>query len=80
MSKVLTGVVAFSVCLVAGVLIWVLPYLYPGPGKVLEKWESQRGGLKIVVTFYLEEKSFVPGAYYFFEAIDRSNTKREIMG
>ena len=79
MSKIVTGLVAFSVCLVAGVLFFLLPYLYPGPGKVLEKWESQRGGLKIVVTSYLEEKSFVPGAYYYFEAIDRLNTKREIM-
>ena len=79
MAKILTGLVAFSVCLVAGVFLWAWPYLYPGPGKVLEKWEAQGGGLRIVATSYIEEKSFVPGAYYFFEAIDRSNTKREIM-
>jgi hypothetical protein len=80
MSKIVTGLVVFSVCLVAGVLLWLLPFFRPGPGeRVLEKWESQRGKLKIVVTARPEEKSFVPGAYYSFEAVDDSNSKREIM-
>lgn len=32
-----------------------------------------------MVTAYSEHKSFVPGAYYSFEAVDSSTTKREIM-
>lgn len=79
MAKILTGLVAFSLCLVAGVVLWAIPFFYPGPGAVLEKWEAQRGGLKIVATSYIEEKAFLPGAYYFYEAFDRSKTKREIM-
>jgi hypothetical protein len=80
MRKLVICLVVFCLCLVAGVLFWLLPFLRPGPSEtVLEKWESRRGNLTIVVTAYSEEKSFVPGAYYSFEAVDGSNVKREIM-
>ncbi len=79
MAKLLTGLLVFCVCFAAGIFVWIYPFLYPGPGESIERWETERGGLKIVVTAYTEYKSLLPGAYYFFEAIDQSNTKREIM-
>jgi hypothetical protein len=72
-----------SVCFAIGLLLWrspALPFFFPKPSeRVLETWEFRRGERRILVTAYAEKNSFVPGAYYTFEALDALNNRREIM-
>src|SRR5947209_16599416 len=83
MAKITKWLLVFGVCLAIGLLLWLLPFLpffFPGPSdKILETWEFRRGERRVVVTAYAEKNSFVPGAYYSFEAVDGSNNRREIM-
>ncbi|HMG72320.1 MAG TPA: hypothetical protein VK582_02375 [Pyrinomonadaceae bacterium] len=78
---VLGGCLAIGI--IIGLLLWILPFLpffFPKPSEtILETSEFQRGERKIVVTAYAEKNSFVPGAYYSFEAIDGSNHRVPIM-
>src|SRR5437588_8067284 len=82
MAKITKWSLVFGVCFAIGFLLWIwlLRFFFPGPSdKILETWEFRRGERRVVVTAYAEKNSFVPGAYYSFEAIDGSNNRREIM-
>ena len=78
MTKITRWLLVLGGCLaiglVIGLLLWILPFFFPKPSKsILETSEFQRGERKVVVTAYAEKNSFVPGAYYSFEAVDGSN-------
>lgn len=76
----LVALLVLAGCFVVGLLLWILPFFFPQRSEtILETSEFQRGDRKIVVTAYAEKNSFVPGAYYSFEAVDDSNNRRQIM-
>lgn len=83
MTKITKWLLVFGVCFAIGFLLWILPvvpFFFPKPSeRILETSEFQRGERKIVVTAYAEKNSFVPGAYYSFEAVDGSNHRVPIM-
>ena len=80
MARMIKWLLVISVCLAIGLLLWILPFFFAGPsGRILETREFRSGEHRVVVTAYAEKNSFVPGAYYVFEAVDDSGNKREIM-
>lgn len=80
MAKITKWLLVFGVCFAVGLLLWILPFFFPKRSeRILETWDVRRGKSRVVVTAYAEENSFVPGAYYSFEAVDDSNNRREIM-
>ncbi|MEK6280522.1 MAG: hypothetical protein AABN95_09245 [Acidobacteriota bacterium] len=83
MTKITKWLLIFGACLSIGFLVWIspfFPFVFPKQSeKILETWELRRGERAFIVTAYGEEHSFVPGAYYSFEAVNGSNNRVQIM-
>lgn len=82
MSKISKVLFFSGLCFAIVFFFWILPvvpFLFPKRSeRILETREFRRGENRVVVTAYAEENSFVPGAYYSFEAVDASDHRREI--
>ncbi len=74
------AIVVFCVCFSIGVLLWILPFFFPmKSGRILDKYETGRGNVRLEITAYAEQNSFSPGTYHVVEAVDASNNRVEVI-